>query len=250
MDFVRPQSGVQATETTTTPPASPEAPREPVRQEAPKPKKKHTVFKMAVLVLLLFGALGGLGYLYYQQKTDNDTLLLENANLKGATTASVPTAAGSDGDALAADTKYIAKVGKFQLSLDRKYTVIRQLDGEFEGGPATQLEIATTLTEKDQYNVVAAPILDKIIVFAKPLTESESFDQFVKSDIADRSVTKDKDMTVGGVAAQAYRVDGSSIGKTVYFTSKGIAYRVSTDNIEGTNVQKAFQDVIGGLKFN
>lgn len=248
MDFVRPQSGAQATETTNTPTTSPEPAREPTRRDVPKPKRKYTVFKMAILVLLLFGALGGLGYLFLEERDRASTLEAEVSRLAQASGVESPVIVNKD-TAAAAPASYTSKTSKFSITLPAKYTIVRVLDGPFEGGPATRLQIATAVNEGS--NVVAAPSLDTVEVFAKPLTDSESFEEFVKNQLdASGTFEKQKDTTVAGVTAQSYTYDGLSVGKVYFFTKNGVAYKVSLDDTNSTDGQASFTEVTKNFKFN
>lgn len=260
MDYNRehPQSDVRLSEVNAAD-GPPRADRgEPVpsvarQQKPPKPKSKHTVFKLVLFILFLLLASAALVYLYYDQKHENDALKTENDTLKGVNQTLEKERSSSAKPDQSVDsttsTTYTSPTSKFTITLPFKYTVVRVVDGPAEGGPATRLQIGTLVDNTT--NIVSLPALETVEVFAKPLGTNESFDDFVKNDQADKaSSAKQRDATVAGVTAQVYTYDTLSTGKAYYFTKNGIVYKVSLDDTNSNNGQEALNEVLKNFKFN
>src|SRR5690606_36294877 len=109
-------------------------------------------------LLLLAAGLLAMTYLYQQKATRVGELNREVTTLQQAVAdkdAQLAELQGESGeettaaDACSAGANYTTDVGNFTLALDAPRIIIRNLDGAFEGGPATVLDIATCLEDED-----------------------------------------------------------------------------------------------------
>jgi hypothetical protein len=211
--------------------------------KSPK-KRKITLQKIIVisLLLLLTATAGTMSYLYWMQLQRSDTLqadLIQNNNKPKQNTSS-PTIAP-------AQAKYTASVGKFTLTLPDLYYIIVDLDGGFEGGPATRLVIGTRNDTGEQ--TISAPAHARITVDAYPATDGNGYAERVKSSLSAYPAPGAPTATkIDGVTAESYQLDGLFSDKKIFFTKNNIVYEITAGSSDTTD--GILQAVIKGFKFN
>jgi uncharacterized protein YxeA len=207
--------------------------------------KKPVVLSLAILLVVILVVLG---YLFIGEKGKVDDLnnQLNSLNSSEETT---PTKNDTQKTEQTSQTKttYTAEVGKFTLTLDPTYTIIKNLDGGFEGGPATRLQIGTPVNTGT--NVVGAPLLLTVSIEAVPQGNNPNFNTYVSNSLSDREATKQTNTTVASKTAQVYKISGFGESKEIYFQNNNIYYKIAVEEITEAT-QKVIDDVIAGFTLN
>jgi hypothetical protein len=221
---------------------SPEYNPQPVQQPTKRNVKKVGLY---VLIAVLFVALVAVSFLYYQQRenilrfsSENEALKAKDLKTKSQTQTAETTDTGS--------TTYTAKVGKFTLSLEGTYTIIRELDGVAEGGSATILEVARKSEAGN--NVVDSAVYDKLLIHSFPSSSFGSFEEWIKGNHTNRTATKQPPQTFAGVQAAVYDLEGLWYERRVYFQNNDLFYYISYVKDSELSMQTA-KDVTNGFKF-
>lgn len=123
-------------------------------------------------------------------------------------------------------TVYQAEVGKFKLDLDPTYAVVENLDGGFEGGPATSIEIG--IVASDTPGVVSNSPAQAFMIFAVPdegatLADNSRVDTLSSNDLA----TRKDDTTFAGTPARVYEVDGLFTTQHIVFVKNDLVYEIT-----------------------
>jgi hypothetical protein len=198
---------------------------------SPNPNKAK-LLKVVVCIVAL-GLIGSLGYLYTDKSRRNNDLAVENAQLAEsiAASASAEVEIETTVDALAEvevaescseGSSYAASVGKFTVSLDSPYVVIRNLDEAYEGGPITNLNIATCLP--DESNVYDSFPSSKVSILAHPASTSSQLRTSYESSSG--SLTADGTVTIAGLTADKYALSALLETTLYYFDNAGIGYQI------------------------
>ncbi len=153
-------------------------------------------------------------------------------------------------DTTPSEAKYSAAVGKFNLTLNNDYSIVVDLDGGFEGGPATQLFIAKDNPAGSQ--TVSAPSHARVDIFAVPLGVGNTYASRVESETTDSGteVKKLEPVTIDGVSAEVYQLDGLFVYKKYLFQKNDIFYSITLGSADSSDSQTVLGDVIKGFKFN
>lgn len=206
------------------------------------PTKKILI---GILVVALIGACGYLGYAYLQEK-DNAKNLQQQIDISQSLVEQPQESEPIDNSA--SQSVYTAEVGKFTLSLEAPYAIIKRLDGGFEGGPATKLDIGTILEGSE--GVIGSSIAPTA-VYASP-SQDTTLEDFISSrNDGFENVTELESIKVDGVTAKVYRLSGLFDINRVYFENDSIIYEFEAIAPESANeLAKELQAVIAGFKFN
>lgn len=218
----------------------------PNDQDSTKPNKKRSVtlrkIILIILAIVLFATASTMGYLYWIERENNNKL---QAQIDQKTPAKP---AGNAGSPLLApaQAKYTATVGKFTLTLGQLYYIVVDLDGGFEGGPATRLTIGTRESAGEQ--TIISPHHANVAVAAYPASGS-SYAERVESETSELPDKKKlANIKVDGVDAEVYQLDGLFTDKKIFFTKNNIVYIITAGSIDTT--QGILDEVIKGFKFN
>lgn len=233
---------MQPEQTESTPQQPPSTPTEP---KPPSSKKK--IIKVLV-VLFVFCLVAGVIYYLQQQKVDklNKSNQDISAQLESAKRDKQETTT-EEAKPVEASTNvvYNAKVGKFTLTLPEKYVVVQKNDGGGEGGPSTILLFAE---KSSTAGILLSPIWDEVTMTAHPL-QGGIFRENVDGTLKDRDPQKQASVTIDGITAEVYLLNGFSQPKHIYFTKNDIMYSIeAVDNSESAN--KKIDAIVAGFKFN
>lgn len=139
---------------------------------------------------------------------------------------------------------YSADIGNFSIDLDSPRVIIRNLDAGFEGGPITSLETGTCIEGED--NVVDTPPTAEVKILAHP--SSSSADLRASYEAGSGALTASGNVTIDGVAAQKYTLDGLFVSTAIYFDNAGIGYEITLSDTN-TVTQATLTDVISDWNF-
>lgn len=200
--------------------------------------KYLTIVLITILILISATFIG----LYLQEK---DSKTIRSNDVNNSQTSTPPASEKNENF----NTTYIAKVGKFQLDLSETYAIIVKIDGPFEGGPATQIQVGQEMPGSS--NVINVPALGEITLTAIPATNYENnFEAFLASAFNEQLSTPiEANTTFDGVQADAYSVDGLATTEIYVFENQGIYYQVSFDSPEQENFNQLKNDIINGFTF-
>lgn len=208
------------------------------------PKKSSNAKKLftllSLLILLVVAVL--LGYLYLTERESNRTLQAELNQTDKADNTSSPVIAP-------AQAKYSAEVGKFTLTLPSQRYITVDLDGGFEGGPATRLAVGTLSDKAEQTTL--SPGHARVAVEAYPLL-SWSYEDRKASVIDSVDAVKQDPVTIDGVPAESYRLNGLFTDQKLFFKNNDLMYIITAGNIdvEANGVQTMLDEVVKGFKFD
>lgn len=139
-------------------------------------------------------------------------------------------------------TVYQAEIGKFKLEIDSKYAVIENLDGNFEGGPATELEIGNSSPTTPNV-VVSSPV--PFTIFAKPEAGATLSDNFKISQLEENPLaSREEDVTFADTPARVYNVEGLFTMTHIVFVKNGVLYEIVS--VKG---DERLNDVKAGFSF-
>lgn len=208
-------------------------------QKSPNPTNKKPKAIVILLVVLVFGLLGALAYLYSDRSNSTSNLETEVAQLKQAAI-DVASATGIK-DAIPIEevevvtpcsegSNYTASIGNFTATLDSPYVIIRNLDAGFEGGPITSLNVASCLV--DETNVYDSPPQSEVSILAHPANSSTDLRTSYES--LNGSLTADGTVVIDGVTANKYVASGLFNTKVVYFDNAEIGYQIELSDTNTT----------------
>lgn len=220
---------------------------------APKSKKLNPLY-FVIGTLVIISAV--LGYLLWDKnaKLSDANQAMANSQATEAQADKVEVADDTDepvqsaqpaeptGSACKLSSVYKAEVGKFTISLKAPYVIVRQIDGGFEGGPATRLEIAKCLN--DEANVYDQFPSNEVSVLANPNATAAELKSRYESEIA---LIPDGNVTIDGVSANRYKANGLFTSLVIIFEHSGIGYQI--DATEGAEGNKILTDLISDWKF-
>ncbi len=206
------------------------------------PNKPHSIQKWLwpVVVLLL---LGGGAYIWWWQQQNVDSLNSKINDLNGQieilSIVEQPQPVVNDSTSI-----YTAQVGKFTLKLDDYAIVVLHDDGA-EGSPLTKLLIA----EPSAPGVVKSNMYEKAELTAVQYgLHNTTFEEAVKMRL-DTSYTKLPSVTIDGVTAEVYKVEGLDYTKKVFFGKGEILYDVEL-TFTNEKTDKMLEAIIKGFTFN
>jgi hypothetical protein len=219
---------------------------------APTPHVVHvqkSPVKSILLLLVFLVLIAGnilLGYLYYQQKQDANNLQQQIGNLQATTSTELQTEQG--GDLSSSETiSYSSKTGAYNLTISADYTIVENIDGDYEGGPVSDIEVANSV---DTDGVVISSI-PPTRVYSIPKTTS-SLANFIDSQNSEYSnVVEIESITVDGVTAKVYRLSGLSDINRIFFESDNNVYMIEAGAPEGSGIiSQQLQAIVDGFKFS
>ena len=221
-----------------------------VATKQPKKSKKTKILVWLIIIALLAGNIA-LGYLYYVQTkeiTDLKKQLDSAQQVKNEPATSAPTASDTK-------TSYTATVGKFTLALPDNYVIIKKLDGGFEGGPGTILQVTQFLDEAKGVVGSDNPFSElKITALPTPNFEgSDGLSSFMESLLQGTSMSElesKPDVTIDGVTAKVYGFNGLSYIEWYVFENNGIYYGVEVAGADQEPSKSIIKEVIAGFSFN
>lgn len=218
---------------------------QPNDQQNMQIKKRLSLnWKRLVLIIVglaLLAAAGTFAYLYWAERENTATLQtqISQQNSKKQDNTSSPQLAP-------AQARYSAAVGKFTLTLSEMYYIIVDLDGPFEGGPATRLAVATRNDTGEQ--TVFSPSHSRVTVDAYPLNGS-SYATRVQAALQDvPDAQKQPGTKVDGVNAEVYQLNGLFTDKKLFFTKNDMFYEITAHSSDVT--AGILDAVTQGFKFN
>lgn len=218
---------------------------------APTPHVVHvqkSPLKSVVLLLGFLFLIAGnvlLGYLYYQQKQDANNLQQQIVDLQATSNNQPQKTEG--GDLSRSETiSYSSKTGAYNLTLSADYTIVENIDGDYEGGPVSDIEVANTV---DAYGVVISSI-PPTRVYSIPKTTS-NLAYFINSQNADYgSAVEIEGITVDGVTAKVYRLSGLNDINRIFFESESNIYMLEASAPEDSGIiSQQLQAIVDGFKF-
>jgi hypothetical protein len=196
---------------------------------------------LILVSIILFIISIGFAYLYIQEK-NNPQMVSDNFTAQNVDS-------NQPGDMQSNATTYSSTVGKFQITLPEPYAIILRVDGPFEGGPVTQLQIGNILSA--QNNTVEMPSLGEITLTAVPSSNyGGDFESFLASTFNEQVANPvDSNIKFDGVGAEAYKLDGLVDTDLYVFENNGLYYQLSVDNPERENYSKIVKDISDGFIF-
>ncbi len=234
-------------------------PTQPIQQLAvsqneaikqPKKSNKTKVFVWIIILVLLAGNIA-LGYLYYTQSKEVTDLQKQLESAKQVKEEPVTDANATN----TAKTSYTATVGKFSLSLPDNLVIIKKLDGGFEGGPATILQV-TQVLDKEKGLVGSDNPFSEVKVTAIPTANfegsegSNSFMSYIfqQTGMSEYDVKPDK--TIDGISAKVYGFNGLGYTEWYVFENNGNYYGIEVVGADQEPSKTIINEVISGFTFN
>lgn len=219
---------------------SPLPPARPAKEPSKHDKRIAVAWGLTIIMTL---AAAGFAWLYYGKDETPQPIQQTDQTDQNA-----PTETGEEEEA-ATPTKtiYQAEVGKFKLDLSSKYVVIERLDGGFEGGPATSVEVGETSTNTP--NIVVTNPAQGFTIFARPESGATLADNDTVLALEDNEIaTREDDTTFADTTARVYRIDGLFSTQHIVFVKSGIVYEI-TKIKEDTNQDAMLEAVEAGFSF-
>ena len=143
---------------------------------------------------------------------------------------------------------YQADVGKFKLDLDQFYSIIVHLDGDFEGGPSTKLEVGRKVNGTE--GVFSAYLNDYVKIEAYPSSTHGGRDQFVNTDtVLGAASAIEEPASIDGVQARKFTVNTLGRTEKIYFENNGVTYLIEAWDTANGGTQDTLNDVIRGFSF-
>ncbi len=192
---------------------------------------------LSVLLVLFLLVIIGLCLLYMNSKQKISEHSSEVASLKARISTLESSVLADDtgvsGESVncSGGSAYTADIGKFTIELDSPRVIIRALDAGFEGGPITSLEIGTCLV--DMTNVVDTPPTAEVKILGHPASSSSDLRSAYESR-AGMALAADGTITIAGVTANKYTLDGLFQTTVVYFDNAGIGYEIELSDTNDT----------------
>lgn len=213
----------------TSPPPQPEENKKGVSKKA---------LLTGILAVILVGALGWVGYQYREATRQIDSLEQQIATLdatiaENAETEEAPADEADEADtaddsdvapaaACSSEASYTAEVGEFTIMLDEPYVIVRNLDAGFEGGPATNLQIASCI--EGETGVFDAPYQREATILANP--SATAADLRSSYETSSGALTADGTVDIDGVTADRYTQDVLFSTTVLFFDNDGIGYQI------------------------
>ena len=202
-------------------------------------KKKMLI--MLVVVVFVLSLFGGAGWYYFDASKKADDQKARISELEGRVSdllarltdagLEVPDVVPDvDGDC-SGGSSYSADIGNFGITLSDPNVVIRSLDGGFEGGPITSLNIGQCADGLD--NVVDSTPTTEVKITAHPAATSAELKTIYESTLGSALVA-DSTMMIDGVSADVYTFSGLFDVKVVYFDNAGIGYEIALSATNAT----------------
>lgn len=195
-----------------------------------------------IISLLL---LGGGAYIWWWQQQNVNNLSSKinelNSQIEARPTEEQPPAVIND-----PASTYTAKVGKFTLTL-ADYAIVVLHDAGAEGSPYTSLLIANKTTEP---GVVTSNTYSNAKLTAVQYgLNNTTLDKAVALNLGNSSRTKLPSVTIDGVTAEVYKIDGLDYTKKVFFGKGDTLYIIELTFIDETT-EKMLEAIIKGFTFN
>lgn len=199
-------------------PAAP-TPITPSRPAIPPNKSGKKAMLAWIVATVMALAAGGFAWLYYT----NDA---EPTAEQTATTDQADDGQTAEDSTAETKTVYEAEVGKFALDLASTYAVVENLDANFEGGPATSVQIGQVAA--DTPGVVTTNPGQAFTIFARPeagatLASNSRVDALEDNELA----TQQADTTFADTPARVYQEDGLFVVRHIVFVKNDIVYTIS-----------------------
>lgn len=208
-------------------------------------KKMRIFLTLAGVVLII--ACGAGGWFYYEAWRTVRDQKVKIAELEKRIKELGDTPVGSSVASAECDggSNYAADIGNFEVTLSDPNVIIRHLDGNFEGGPVTQLSIGRCLD--DETNVVAQYPTTEVKILAHPTSNAATLRTNFEAQWGS-PLTAAGTVTVDGVTAQIYTGSGLFTTKLLYFDNAGIGYQIELVDTNATS-EAILSDVISDWAF-
>lgn len=227
----------------------PDVPETKPNTTLPKKKSKKGRILAILLIILLIGTSGALGWLYYdaarEARDQKDTISQLRQQLRDLGIETDDDASDEAAANCAGGSEYSAEVGKFQLTLSSPNVIIRNIDGGFEGGPITELDIGRCL--EDETNVVDKFPTHEVKITGHPSSDAATLRSNFESRFGS-PLTAGPTVTIDGVTAQTYTGEALFSTKLVYFDHGGIGYQIELTDTN-TESEAILTDVISDWSF-
>lgn len=222
---------------------------QPVQPVAPKSKKSKKIHVLYVIIIILCaGAAAAAGWLYYdtqrvlrdqQIRIDELQRQLDDLGGGGGETEEGIGATCGGGSA------YSAAIGKFAIALSNPNVIIRTLDGNFEGGPITDLTIGQCVDGAT--NVVNTYPTHQVKILGHPSSNAETLRTNFEAQWGS-PLTAGADVTIDGVTVHTYTGTGLFNTKLVYFDHNGVGFQLELTDANETT-EAILTDVISDWSF-
>ncbi len=140
---------------------------------------------------------------------------------------------------------YTAEVGRFNLTLSNPNVIIRSLDGNFEGGPVTQLSVGRCV--EGATNVADVYPLSEVKILAHPSSDAATLRANFEAQWGS-PLTAGSNVTINGVTAETHTGEGLFSAKLLYFDYGGIGYQIELTDTNDTS-ESILTDVIADWSF-
>ncbi len=218
--------------------------------EEQKPNKK-LIISLSVLVFLAAGSTAGLGYLYLDTKqTSQNAASIAKEKIKSIEQDKKKLIAEKNEriaeESLNKEVNYTAKVGKFSIKLPQEYTIVQELDGDAEGGPATILQLARKSEASSNVAILNDPSFS---IHARENLSNQTLDEYIASERQDSQLDKQEaSFDIDGVPATVISNAGLYNSNTAYLLNKNIIYTFQYDDSEAN--EQFLADLMKDFKFN
>jgi hypothetical protein len=213
-------------------------------------KSPAKIILTSLLIILLAVGCGYLGYLYLQEKDNANNLKQQVNKLKSQTSVPESNSAEVAVQAENETVSYTAEVGKFTLTLPKDYVIIKNIDGGYEGGPVTELEIGEATSNPGVIIGTEGLTTFKIRAIPNQGGDLESFINEVLYDWPKDQQTEKETIKIGNINAKVIGVEGLSVSEYIFFENEGINYYIELSDSKNEKIKLFKQEVISGFKFN
>lgn len=143
-------------------------------------------------------------------------------------------------------TTYDAEVGKYTLSLDSHYYILREQDGGGEGGPLTRISVGKK--HDTGVAVIDASVHQKVSFTAYPIENRGSFRDQVRNELFEDNYKQLDSVPIpgAGLTAEVYEIYGIGDARAYFFEKAGIFYAIEAVTWM-PETQEVVEDVIAGL---
>jgi hypothetical protein len=217
-----------------------------------KPKKSKNKLK-PLIVLLLFLLIGGSAYGAYLVKNKNDQLKTKNEKIALLETAPLIEEKYTDADEAGENSSkgectggstYAAEVGKFKITVDSPRVIIRSIDGGYEGGPLTALEIGNCM--EGESLVIDSYLVNKVTIMARPVTDANELKNSYESQAGE--LTEESSVPIAGTTATGYIAPGIGETKVLFFNKDGIGYQIELNENDAL-ANATLNDIVNEWEF-